>query len=159
MKPVTGTLFIDNGAPSFIPLSSYMISQQIPPCFMKWVNSLSFISRLWGQAHDYLSRVQGMVEQLSVRNPFCCLAQPVLGHLVESDQGVPFEESETYLMNQRQGGCAYPVAYAQKSYTARTLPTCWENYKTFDEAIEDKSLSIMVRQRLKQVRALVFRTA
>ncbi|EDA7616312.1 conjugal transfer protein TraL, partial [Salmonella enterica subsp. enterica serovar Typhimurium] len=25
-----------------------------------------------------------------------------------------------------------------------------------DEAIEDKSLSIMVRQRLKQVRALVF---
>ncbi len=31
-----------------------------------------------------------------------------------------------------------------------------ENYKTFDEAIEDKSLSIMVRQRLKQVRALIF---
>lgn len=43
----------------------------------------------------------------------------------------------------------------KKSYTA-DFADMLENYKTFDEAIEDKSLSIMVRQRLKQVRALVF---
>lgn len=48
------------------------------------------------------------------------------------------------------------VCLRSKRVTRPDFADMLENYKTFDEAIEDKSLSIMVRQRLKQVRALVF---
>lgn len=53
---------------------------------MKWVNSLSFISRLWGQAHDYtVEGFKAMVEQYPSETRFVVWLNPYWG-AVESDQ-------------------------------------------------------------------------
>lgn len=95
-----------------------------------------------------------MVEQYPSETRFVVWLNPYWG-AVESDQGVPFEESEAYLMNKDKVDALIRLPTLKRSYTA-DFADMLENYKTFDEAIEDKSLSIMVRQRLKQVRALIF---
>ncbi len=58
-------VIIDNGAPSFIPLSSYMISQQIPALLYEMGKQLVIhISIVGGQAHDYtVEGFKAMVEQ------------------------------------------------------------------------------------------------
>lgn len=96
-----------------------------------------------------------MVEQYPSETRFVVWLNPYWG-AVESDQGVPFEESEAYLMNKDKVDALIRLPTLKKELHGQDFADMLENYKTFDEAIEDKSLSIMVRQRLKQVRALVF---
>lgn len=150
-------VIIDNGAPSFIPLSSYMISQQIPALLYEMGKQLVIhISIVGGQAHDYtVEGFKAMVEQYPSETRFVVWLNPYWG-AVESDQGVPFEESEAYLMNKDKVDALIRLPTLKKELHGQDFADMLENYKTFDEAIEDKSLSIMVRQRLKQVRALVF---
>ncbi|KZO65368.1 conjugal transfer protein TraL [Escherichia coli] len=150
-------VIIDNGAPSFIPLSSYMISQQIPALLYEMGKQLVIhISIVGGQAHDYtVEGFKAMVEQYPSETRFVVWLNPYWG-AVESDHGVPFEESEAYLMNKDKVDALIRLPTLKKELHGQDFADMLENYKTFDEAIEDKSLSIMVRQRLKQVRALVF---
>ncbi|HHR0509537.1 TPA: conjugal transfer protein TraL [Escherichia coli] len=150
-------VIIDNGAPSFIPLSSYMISQQIPALLYEMGKQLVIhISIVGGQAHDYtVEGFKAMVEQYPSETRFVVWLNPYWG-AVESDQGVPFEESEAHLMNKDKVDALIRLPTLKKELHGQDFADMLENYKTFDEAIEDKSLSIMVRQRLKQVRALVF---
>ncbi len=91
---------------------------------MKWVNSLSFISRLWGQAHDYT--VEGSRPWWSSirQKPVLLSGLTRIGRKWNPDQGVPFEESEAYLMNKDKVDALIRLPTLKKSYTAVTLPTC-----------------------------------
>ncbi|EBM5962845.1 TPA: conjugal transfer protein TraL [Salmonella enterica subsp. enterica serovar 16:l,v:-] len=150
-------VIIDNGAPSFIPLSSYLISQQIPALLYEMGKQLVIhISIVGGQAHDYtVEGFRAMVEQYPEETRFVIWMNPYWG-AVESDQGVPFEQSEAYLSNKDKIDALIRLPTLKKDLHGQDFADMLENYKTFDEAIEDKSLSIMVRQRLKQVRGLIF---
>ncbi len=71
-------VIIDNGAPSFIPLSSYMISQQIPALLYEMGKQLVIhISIVGGQAHDYtVEGFKAMVEQYPSETRFVvCLTR------------------------------------------------------------------------------------
>ncbi len=74
-------VIIDNGAPSFIPLSSYMISQQIPALLYEMGKQLVIhISIVGGQAHDYtVEGFKAMVEQYPSETRFVVWLNPVLG--------------------------------------------------------------------------------
>lgn len=150
-------IIIDNGAPSFIPLSSYLISQQIPSLLYEMGKQLVIhISIVGGQAHDYtVEGFKAMVEQYPSETRFVIWLNPYWGP-VESDKGVPFEKSEAYLTHKDKVDALIRLPTLKKELHGQDFADMLENYKTFDEAIEDKSLSIMVRQRLKQVRSLIF---
>ncbi|HDS7253958.1 TPA: conjugal transfer protein TraL [Escherichia coli] len=150
-------VIIDNGAPSFIPLSSYLISQQIPGLLYEMGKQLVIhISIVGGQAHDYtVEGFRAMVEQYPAETRFVIWMNPYWG-AVESDQGVPFEQSEAYLTNKDKIDAVIRLPVLKKDLHGQDFAEMLENYKTFDEAIADKSLSIMVRQRIKQVRTLIF---
>lgn len=150
-------VIIDNGAPSFIPLSSYFISQQIPALLYEMGKQLVIhISIVGGQAHDYtVEGFRAMVEQYPSETRFVIWLNPYWG-AVESDKGVAFEDSELYLKNKGKIDALIRLPTLKKDLHGQDFADMLENYKTFDEAIEDKSHSIMVRQRLKQVRALIF---
>lgn len=150
-------VIIDNGAPSFIPLSSYLISQQIPALLYEMGKQLVIhISIVGGQAHDYtVEGFKAMVEQYPEETRFVIWLNPYWG-AVESDKGVAFEDSEAYLTHKNKVDALIRLPTLKKELHGQDFANMLENYKTFDEAIEDKSLSIMVRQRLKQVRALIF---
>lgn len=150
-------VIIDNGAPSFIPLSSYFISQQIPELLYEMGKQLVIhISIVGGQAHDYtVEGFRAMVEQYPQETRFVVWLNPYWG-AVESESGVPFEDSEAYLSNKHKVDALIRLPTLRKELHGQDFAEMLESYRTFDEALEDQSLSIMVRQRLKQVRALVF---
>lgn len=150
-------VIIDNGAPSFIPLSSYFISQQIPALLYEMGKQLVIhISIVGGQSHDYtMAGFQALVEQYPSETRFVIWLNPYWGP-VESDTGIAFEDSEIYLKNRDKVDAVIRLPTLKKELHGQDFADMLESYKTFDEAIEDKSLSIMVRQRLKQVRALIF---
>uniref|UniRef100_UPI00388FDCAD conjugal transfer protein TraL n=1 Tax=Enterobacter hormaechei TaxID=158836 RepID=UPI00388FDCAD len=74
-------VIIDNGAPSFIPLSSYMISQQIPALLYEMGKQLVIhISIVGGQAHDYtVEGFKAMVEQYPSETRFVGWLNPYWG--------------------------------------------------------------------------------
>ncbi len=95
---------------------------------MKWVNSLSFISRLWGQVHDYTVEFKGHGEQYPSETRFVVWLNPYWGG--GNPIRVPFEESEAYLMNKDKVDALSGCLRSKKSYTTR-LADMLENYKTF----------------------------
>jgi hypothetical protein len=151
-------VIIDNGAPAFIQLSSYLISQQIPALLLDELEKqlVIHISIVGGQAHEYtLEGFRALVEQFPPETRFIVWLNPYWGP-VESEDGVPFEESAVYLDNKDKVDALIHLPTLKKELHGQDFSDMLEQYKTFDEALADKKLSIMVRQRLKQVRKLIF---
>lgn len=148
---------IDNGAPSFIPLSSYMISQQIPQLLNEMGKQLVIhVSIVGGQAHDYtVEGFRAMVEQYPAETRFVVWLNPYWG-AVASQQGVEFEDSDVYLQNRERVDAVIRLPVLKKDLHGHDFSNMLSTNRTFEEAIEDKSLSIMERQRLKQVMRMVY---
>lgn len=153
----TNDVIIDNGAPSFIPLSSYMISQQIPALLNELGKQLVIhASIVGGQAHDYtVEGFRAMVEQYPAETRFVVWLNPYWG-AVESQKGVAFEDSDVYLQNRERVDAVIRLPVLKKDLHGQDFSNMLSSNRTFEEAIEDKSLSIMERQRLKQVKAMVY---
>ena len=148
---------IDNGASSFVPLSSYLISNQVPEMLAAMGHNLiAHIAITGGQAYeDTVNGFEAIVTQYPKTTKFVIWLNPYWGQ-VQCSKGVPFEKSDAYktaLKTAKDQILGFVVVEDfKKDLAGRDFSEMMQAHQTFDEAIKDQKLSIMTRQRLKLVK-------
>jgi len=150
-------MVIDNGASSFVPLSSYLLSNLVPDMLSEMGHRLFIhIAITGGQAYeDTVNGFEAIVSQYPASTRFVIWLNPYWGP-VQTSEGIPFEKDPAYK-------AALKVAKGQmvgfvtmenlkKDQAGRDFSEMLQAHRTFDEALQTADLPIMTRQRLKLVK-------
>lgn len=153
---VTDDVIIDNGASSFVPLSHFLISNQVPALLIEMGHELVIhIVITGGQA--LLDTVSGF-SQLATQFPsevlFVVWLNPYWGP-IEHD-GKSFEQMKAYTLNKLRVSAIVRIPNLKKETYGRDLSEMLQDRLTFDEALALGSLTIMTRQRLKIIKGQLF---
>ena len=147
---------IDNGASSFVPLSHYLISNQIPSLLKEMGHEL-FIHTVitGGQALvDTVSGFAQLISQFPDEALFVVWLNPYWGP-IEHD-GKRFEKMKAYSENKEKVSAIVQIPELKEETYGRDFSEMLQERLTFDEALAMDTLTIMTRQRLKIVRKQLF---
>ena len=151
-----GDVVIDNGASSFVPLSHYLISNQVPSLLAEMGRELVVHTVITGgQALvDTVSGFNQLVTQFPESTMFVVWLNPYFGP-IEHD-GKSFEQMKAYLNNKAKVSAIVRLPALKEETYGRDLSDMLQQRLTFDEALARDSLTIMARQRLKIIKGQVF---
>lgn len=143
---------IDNGASSFTQLSSYLVSSNVADLVLSMGHELILHTVITGgQAlPDTLGGLDTLCSQFPATVPIVVWINPYWG-AIESE-GKAFEQMKTYKENKARITAIVKIPDLKQETFGRDLSELLQERKTFKEGIEDGSLTIMTRQRLKIVR-------
>jgi hypothetical protein len=145
-------VIIDNGASSFVPLSHYLISNQVPSLLHEMGHELVVHTVVTGgQALlDTVSGFAQLARQFPSESPFIVWLNPYWGPVEHEGKG--FEQLKAYKDNKDRVSAIIQVPTLKEETYGRDLTEMLQERLTFDEAIASPSRTIMSRQRLKIVR-------
>ncbi|EDV1310827.1 ArsA-related P-loop ATPase [Escherichia coli] len=149
-------VIIDNGASSFVPLSHYLISNEVPALLQEMGHEMVVHTVIAG-SQSLLDTVNGfsqLVSQFPAESLFVVWLNPYWGPI--EHQGKTFEQMKAYTNNKERVTAIIDMPKLKDETYGRDFAEMLENRKTFAEALEDSSLTIMSRQRLKIVRGQIF---
>lgn len=151
-----GDTIIDNGASSFVPLSHYLISNQIPALLAELDHLLVVHTVITGgQALlDTISGFAHLASQCPPETRFIAWLNPYWGPVEHEGNG--FEQMKTYLANRERLSAIVRLPVLKKETFGRDLAGMLQQRLTFDEALAMPALPIMTRQRLSIIRRLVY---
>ena len=145
-------VIIDNGASSFVPLSHYLISNQVPALLQEMGHELIVHTVITG-SQALLDTVSGFA-QLASQFPreawFVVWLNPYWGPIEHEGKG--FEQLKAYRDNKDRVSAIVQIPALKEETYGRDLSDMLQQRLTFDEALASESLTIMTRQRLKIVR-------
>lgn len=151
-----GDVIVDNGASSFVPLSHYLISNQVPELLHDMGHELVIHTVVTG-GQALLDTLSGF-SQLSSQFPKECLfivwLNPYWG--VIEHEGKHFEQMKAYTANKGRVSAIIRVPELKQDTSGRDFADMLQARLTFDEALADTALPIMVRQRLTIVKRKLF---
>lgn len=149
-------IIIDNGASSFVPLSHYIISNQIPALLQGMGHELIVHSVITGgQAlFDTITGFIHLVNQLPEDIRFVVWLNPYWGKI--EHEGKPFEQMKVYKDNKGRIAALINIPDLKEETFGRDLTEMLQQKITFNEAINSPERSIMTRQRLKLIRDQLF---
>ncbi|ELJ8710439.1 conjugal transfer protein TraL [Vibrio cholerae] len=149
-------VIIDNGASSFVPLTHYLISNEVPALLRDMGHEVVLHTVIAGSSSllDTVSGFSQLASQFPVESLFVVWLNPFLGPI--ELQGKRFEQMKAYTNNKERVTAIIDLPRLKEETYGRDFSEMLENRKTFAEALEDESLTIMTRQRLKIVRGQVF---
>ena len=144
-------VIVDNGAASFVSLSHYLISNQVPDLLHAMGHELVVHTVITGgQALlDTISGFAQLAQQFPARSPFVVWLNPYWG-AIEYD-GKQFETSKAYQDHKTRISALVHIPTLKAETYGRDLTDMLQERLTFDEAIALPSRSLMTRQRLKIV--------
>ncbi len=149
-------VIIDNGASSFVPLSHYLISNQVPELLREMGHELVLHTVVTG-GQALLDTVSGF-SQLAAQFPeealFVVWLNPYWGEI--QDNGTVFEKMKAYTTNKDRVSAIVNIPSLKKETYGKDMEDMLQDRLTFDEALGKDSLSIMTRQRLKIVKTQLF---
>ena len=151
-----GDVIIDNGASSFVPLSHYLISNQVPALLEEMGHELVVHTVITG-GQALLDTVSGFAQlagQFPAEALFVVWLNPYWGPI--EHEGKPFEQMKAYTANKARVSALIPIPVLKEETYGRDFSDLLQARLTFDEALAMPSLSIMTRQRLKIVRRELF---
>lgn len=149
-------VIIDNGASSFVPLSHYLISNEVP-ALLQEMGYETVVHTVIAGSQSLLDTVNGfsqLVSQFPVESLFVVWLNPYWGAI--EHQGTTFEQMKAYTNNKSRVTAIIDMPKLKAETYGRDFADMLENRKTFAEALQDSSLTIMTRQRIKIVRDQVF---
>ena len=151
-----GVAIIDNGARSFVPLSHYLISNQIPALLAELDHLLVVHTVITGgQALlDTISGFAHLASQFPPETRFIAWLNPYWGPVEHEGNG--FEQMKTYLANRERLSAIVRLPVLKKETFGRDLAGMLQQRLIFDEALAMPALPIMTRQRLSIIRRLVY---
>jgi hypothetical protein len=151
-----GDVIIDNGASSFVPLSHFLISNQVPALLADMGHELVVHTVVTGgQALlDTISGFSQLVSQFPAEALFVVWLNPYWG-LIEHE-GKGFEQMKAYTTKKDRVSAIIHIPALKKETYGRDLGDMLQERLTFDEALAMGSLTIMTRQRLKIIKGQVF---
>jgi hypothetical protein len=149
-------VIIDNGASSFVPLSHYLISNQVPALLQDMGHTLVVHTVITG-GQALLDTVSGFA-QLASQFPAECLfvvwLNPYWGAIEHEGKG--FEQMKAYTANKGRVSAIIKIPTLKEETYGRDFAEMLQERMTFDEALAMESLTIMTRQRLKIVRTQLY---
>jgi hypothetical protein len=149
-------VIIDNGASAFVPLSHYLISNQVPSLLSSMGHELIVHTAITGgQAmFDTVNGFTHLLSQFPSEALFVAWLNPYWG-AVEYD-GTPFEKMKAYLANKERLAALVRIPTLKPETYGRDLSDMLKARLTFDQALAMPSLTLMTRQRLKIVQRALF---
>lgn len=147
---------IDNGASSFVPLTHYLITNQVPDLLAGMGHEVVVHTVVTGgQALiDTMNGFSQLVSQFPEEALFVVWLNPYWGEI--EHEGKSFEQSKAYLANKARVSAIVQIPSLKKETYGRDLSDMLQERLTFDEALAMESLTIMTRQRLKIVKGQIF---
>ena len=149
-------VIIDNGASSFVPLSHYLISNQVPALLQEMGHELLIHTVVTG-GQALLDTVNGfaqLVGQFPAEALFVVWLNPYWGPIEHDGKG--FEQMKAYTTSKARVSALVRIPALKEETYGRDLSDMLQERLTFDEALAMASLTIMTRQRLKIVKDRLF---
>lgn len=149
-------VIIDNGASSFVPLSHYLISNQVPALLKNMGHELVVHTVITGgQAlQDTVSGFAQLAGQFPAECLFVAWLNPYWGAIEHEGKG--FEQMKAYTTNKARVSAIIQIPQLKEETYGRDFTEMLQARLTFDEALAMSSLTIMTRQRLKIVKGQLF---
>jgi hypothetical protein len=156
LAPLSSSAIIDSGASSFVPLSHYLISNQVPALLGDMGHELVVHTVITGgQALlDTVSGFAHLTSQFPAQTIFVAWLNPYWGPVEHEGKG--FEHMKAYLANRDRVSAIARIPQLKDETYGRDLGDMLQSRLTFDEALALSSLTIMTRQRLKIIKGLLF---
>lgn len=151
-----GEVIIDNGASSFVPMSSYLIGNQVPAMLQDMGHELVVHTVVTGgQAFkDTLMGLAQLAAQFPEECTFVVWLNPYWGPIESEGKG--FEMMKAYTENKSRVSAIIQIPTLKAETYGRDFSEMLQERRTFDEALADPALTIMTRQRLKIVKTQIF---
>lgn len=148
----TCDLIIDNGASSFVPMSHYLITNQVPALIQEMNHELVIHTVVTGgQALiDTVSGFGQLASQFPKEAEFVVWLNPYWGAITHN--GKAFEELKAYKDNKDRVKAIIRLPELAPDTFGTDYTDMMRERLTFDEALADKERSIMTRQRLRIIR-------
>jgi len=149
-------VIIDNGAASFVPLSHYLLSNQVPALLQQMGHELVIHTVITG-GQALLDTVNGfahLVTQFPEEALFIVWLNPYWGPI--EHEGKRFEQMKAYTANKDRISAIVRIPNLKEETFGRDLSDMLQERLTFDEALAMDSRTIMTRQRLKLVKGQLF---
>lgn len=143
-------VIIDNGASSFVPLSHYLISNEVANILKEMGHKLIIHTVITGgQAlPDTVSGFSQMMNQFPKDGTdFVVWLNPYWGPIEHEGKG--FEQMKAYTQNKDRVVAIIKIPDMKEETFGRDFSEMLQARLTFEEAIERKEFTIMSRQRLK----------
>jgi CobQ/CobB/MinD/ParA nucleotide binding domain len=156
IAPTSEDAIIDNGASSFVPLSHYLISNQVPALLRDMGHELIAHTVVTG-GQAFLDTVNGfaqLVTQFPDEARFVVWLNPYWGPIEYAGKG--FEQLKACRDNRQRLSAIIEIPQFKKETYGRDLSDMLQERMTFDEALGSASLPIMTRQRLKMIREKLY---
>ncbi|PTR05625.1 CobQ/CobB/MinD/ParA family nucleotide binding protein [Nitrosospira sp. Nsp5] len=152
LAPAEVDVIIDNGASSFVPLSHYLISNQVPALLKEMGHQMMVHTVVTGgQAlRDTVSGFSQMAAQFPEDAVFVVWLNPYWGPI--EHEGKQFQDMKACKDHRKQVAAIVEIPLLKQETYGRDLSDMLQARRTFDESLQLASLPIMTRQRLKIVR-------
>ncbi|QIQ22544.1 conjugal transfer protein TraL (plasmid) [Zophobihabitans entericus] len=149
-------MVIDNGAATFVPLAHYIITNGIADLLAEMGHELIIHTVIaGGQALvDTINGFAQLAKQLPDDISFVVWLNEFYGKIIY--QNKTFEEMKAYKEVKNRISSILTLPQVKEETYGLDIEEMLKLRKTFDEAINDPSLSIMTRQRLKIYRTNMF---
>lgn len=156
IAPSECDVIIDNGASAFVPLTHYLISNQVPAILAKMGHELVIHTVVTG-GQALLDTVNGfrqLVGQFPTEASFVVWLNPFWGPI--QHEGKPFDQLKAYLDCKSRIAAIVQIPALKPETFGRDLSDMLQSRLTFDEALATAALTIMTRQRLKIIKGKLF---
>jgi hypothetical protein len=156
IAPSTVDVIIDNGASSFVPLSHYLISNQVPALLQEMGHELVVHTVITGSQAltDTVNGFAQLATQFPIESSFIVWLNPYWGAI--EYEGKSFEQMKAYINNKNRVTAIIKMPTLKEETYGRDLADMLQEHLTFDEALANSALTIMTRQRLKIVKSALF---
>jgi hypothetical protein len=149
-------VIIDNGASSFVPMSHYLISNQVPALLQEMGYELIVHTIVTG-GQALLDTVNGFAQitsQFPTEASYIVWLNPYWGPI--EHEGKSFEQMKAYSSNKDKVAALVKIPVLKAETYGRDFSEMLQARLTFEEALAMDSLTIMSRQRLKILRRELF---
>ncbi|WP_133128630.1 conjugal transfer protein TraL [Legionella nagasakiensis] len=149
-------VIIDNGASTFVPLSHYLITNQVPILLKDMGHELIIHTVITG-GQALLDTINGfaqLVNQFPEDVRYVVWLNPYWGKI--ESEGKPFEQLRVYKETKDRIAAIINIPDLKKETFGLDLSHMLQQKITFNEAIDSPQRNIMTRQRLKLIRDQLF---
>ena len=156
MAPSAHDIIIDNGASAFVPLTHYLISNQIPALLARMGHELVIHTVITG-GQALLDTVNGfrqLAGQFPAEASFVVWLNPYWGPI--QHEGKSFEQLKAYQDRKSRVSAIVQIPPLKEETFGRDLSDMLQARLTFNEALAAASLTIMTRQRLQIIKGKLF---
>jgi hypothetical protein len=149
-------VIVDNGASSFVQLSHYLVSNQVPELLLSMGHTMIVHTVITGgQAlMDTINGFASLAQQFPPEASFVVWLNPFWGAI--EAEGKTFEQMKAYKDNKDRVSSIVTIPNLKAETYGRDLSDMLKDRLTFDEAISSEALSLMNKQRLSIIKNQIF---